>query len=62
MRSSPGMTRPGDPGRIASLTAPAKVNGVKPFACLKAILQAVAAGRPQAKIDDLLPWICKPAS
>lgn len=48
--------------RIASLVATAKVNGVEPFAYLKATLEAVAAGHPQAKIDVLLPWNFKPAS
>ena len=48
--------------RIASLVATVKVNGVDPFAYLKATLEAVAAGHPQAKIDDLLPWNFKPAS
>ncbi|SFO52412.1 Transposase [Paracoccus pantotrophus] len=47
---------------IASLIATAKINGVEPFAYLKATLQAVAAGHPQARIDDLLPWNFKPAS
>lgn len=41
--------------RIASLVATAKVNGVERFAYLKATLEAVAAGHPQAKSDDLLP-------
>lgn len=48
--------------RIASLIATAKVNGVEPFAYLKTILEAVAAGHPQARIDDLLPWNFKPSS
>jgi transposase len=48
--------------RIASLIATAKVNGVEPFAYLKATLEAVAAGHPQAQIDDLLPWNFKLSS
>lgn len=48
--------------RIASLIATAKVNGVEPFAYLKATLEAVAASHPQAKIDDLLPWNFNPSS
>ena len=48
--------------RIASLIATAKINGIEPFAYLKATLQAVAAGHPQARIDDLLPWNFKPSS
>ncbi len=41
--------------RIASLIANAKINSVEPFAYLKATLEGVAAGHPQARIDDLLP-------
>lgn len=48
--------------RIASLIATAKINGIEPFAYLKATLEAVAAGHPQARIDDLLPWNFKPSS
>ncbi|AWX93259.1 hypothetical protein DPM13_09430 [Paracoccus mutanolyticus] len=50
------------PGAHRLTVATAKVNGVEPFAYLKATLDAVAAGHPQAKIDDLLPWNFKPAS
>jgi hypothetical protein len=43
-------------GRIASLIETAKINGIEPFAYLKATLEAIAAGHPQNRIDDLLPW------
>jgi len=43
-------------GRIASLIETAKVNGIEPFAYLKATLEAIAVGHPQNRIDDLLPW------
>ncbi|MEZ5722385.1 MAG: IS66 family transposase [Paracoccaceae bacterium] len=43
-------------GRIASLVETARINGVEPFAYLKATLEAIAAGHPQSRIDDLLPW------
>ena len=43
-------------GRIASLIETAKLNGVDPFAYLKATLEAIAAGHPASRIDDLLPW------
>ncbi len=43
-------------GRIASLTQTAKLNGVEPYAWLKATLEAIAAGHPNDRIDDLLPW------
>ncbi len=42
--------------RIAYLIATAKINGVEPFAYLKATLEAIAAGHPTSTIDDLLPW------
>ena len=43
-------------GIIASLTETAKINGVEPFAYLKATLQAIARGHPQDRLDELLPW------
>jgi len=43
-------------GRIASLIETAKINGVEPFAYLKATLEAIASGHPKGQIDDLLPW------
>jgi transposase len=49
-------------GRIASLIATAKMNGIDPFAYLKATLQALANGHPQSRLDDLMPWAFKPAS
>ena len=49
-------------GRIASLIETCKINGVEPFAYLKATLTAIANGHPQSHIDDLLPWNFKPSS
>ncbi|MEM6942783.1 MAG: IS66 family transposase [Pseudomonadota bacterium] len=49
-------------GRIASLIETAKINGVEPFAYLKATLEALANGHPNSRLDDLLPWNFKPAS
>lgn len=43
-------------GRIASLIETCKLNGVEPFAYLKATLQAIASGHPADQIDDLMPW------
>ena len=43
-------------GRIASLIETAKLNGVNPHAWLKATLEAIAAGHPNSRLDDLLPW------
>ncbi len=49
-------------GRVASLIETCKINGVEPFAYLKATLTAIANGHPQNRIDDLLPWNFKPSS
>ena len=43
-------------GRIASLIETAKINGVEPFAYLKATLEAIAVGHPKNRIDGLLSW------
>ena len=48
-------------GRVASLIETAKMNGVEPYAYLKATLEAIAAGHPASKIDELLPWYHSPA-
>ena len=48
--------------RIASLIATAKINGVEPFAYIKATLGAIAAGHPASRIDELLPWNFNPSS
>ncbi|EDM72305.1 probable insertion sequence transposase protein [Roseobacter sp. AzwK-3b] len=49
-------------GRIASLIETCKINGVEPFAYLKATLTAIANGHPQNHIEYLLPWNFKPSS
>lgn len=49
-------------GRIASLIETCKINGVEPFAYLKATLTAIANGHSQNHIEDLLPWNFKPSS
>ena len=43
-------------GRIASLIETCKMNGVEPYAWLESTLEKIAAGHPQSKIDELLPW------
>ena len=43
-------------GRIASLIETCKLNGVEPYAYLKATLEAIAAGHPASRIDELMPW------
>jgi transposase len=42
--------------RLASLVATCKLNGVEPFAYMKATLEALVAGHRNANIDQLLPW------
>lgn len=49
-------------GRIASLIEICKINSVEPFAYLKSTLEAIAAGHPKNRIDDLLPWNFQPSS
>lgn len=49
-------------GRIASLIETCKINGIEPFAYIKATLTAIAHGHPQSRIDDLLPWNFQPSS
>ena len=47
---------------IASLIETTKLNRVKPYAWLKATLEAIVAGHPNSHIDDLLPLNFKPPS
>jgi hypothetical protein len=42
--------------RIASLIETCKLNGIEPYAYLKATLEAIAAGHPCTRIDELMPW------
>ena len=42
--------------RFASVIETCKLNGVEPYAWLKATLEAIATGHPGADIDALLPW------
>ena len=43
-------------GRIALLIKTAKLNGVNPRTWLMATLEAIAAGHPNSRFDELLPW------
>ena len=47
-------------GRIASLIQTCKMN--EPYAWLKDTLEKIAAGHPNSRIDELLPWNFKPTS
>jgi len=42
--------------RLASLIGTCKLNGVEPFAYMKATLEALAAGHANSEINLLLPW------
>jgi len=46
--------------RAASVVATCKLNGVEPFAWLKATLEAIAKGHPQSRIDEIMPWNFRP--
>ena len=48
--------------RIASLIETCKLNSVDPLAYLTATLEAIAAGHPANRIDDLMPWAFSPTS
>lgn len=48
-------------GRIASLIETCKINGIEPFAYLKATLAAIANGHQESRLDDLLPWNFTPS-
>ena len=49
-------------GRIASLIETCKMNGVEPYAWLKDTLEKIAAGHPNSRIEELLPWHFIPPS
>ena len=49
-------------GRIASLIETCKMNGVEPYAWLKSTLEKIAAGHPQSRLHELLPWNFDPPS
>ena len=42
--------------RLASLIGTCKMNGVEPYAYIRTTLERIAAGHPQSRLDDLLPW------
>jgi hypothetical protein len=47
---------------VASLIETCKINGVDPFAYIVATLEAITAGHPKSRIDDLTPWAFAAAS
>ena len=49
-------------GCIASHIETCKMNGVEPYAWLKSTLEKIAAGHPQSRLRELLPWNFDPAS
>ena len=42
--------------RISSLIETCKMNDVEPYAWLKSTLEKIAAGHPQSRIHELVPW------
>ena len=48
--------------RIGSLIETCKMNSVQPYAWLKNTLEKIAAGHPQSRIHELLPWNFDPVS
>jgi hypothetical protein len=38
------------------------LNGVESYAWLKSTLEKIAAGRPQSRVHELLPWACSATS
>jgi transposase len=42
---------------IASLIETSKLNGVDPYAYLAATISAIVNGHPNARLDELLPWV-----
>ncbi len=49
-------------GRVGSLIETCKMNGVEPYVWLKSTLEKIAAGHPQSKIHELLPWNFEPGA
>lgn len=47
---------------VCSLITTAKLNNVEPFAYLRDVLERMSAGHPMSRIDELLPWNCRPTS
>ena len=41
---------------LASIVASCKLNDVNPVAYIAQILEAIIAGHPQSRIEDLMPW------
>ena len=49
-------------GPCSLMIETAKLNGVEPYAYLKATLKAIASGHRASRIDELLPWAFTPDS
>ena len=41
---------------LASIVATCKLNDINPVAYIAETLEAIIAGHPQSKVDDLMPW------
>ena len=47
---------------IYSIIESRKFNNVEPFACITDVMHQIAAGWPNSRIDELMPWAWNPAA
>ena len=47
---------------IYSIIETCKLNGVEPFAYISSVMQRIAEGWPNSRIDELMPWAWSPAT
>jgi transposase len=47
---------------IYSIIETCKLNGVEPFAYISSVMQRIAEGWPNSRIDELMPWAWSPAA
>jgi hypothetical protein len=45
---------------IYSIIETCKLNGVEPFAYISGVMQKIAEGWPNSRIDELMPWAWSP--
>jgi transposase len=47
---------------IYSIIETCKLNGVEPFAYISCVMQKIAEGWPNSRIDELMPWAWRPVA
>jgi len=47
---------------IYSIIETCKLNGVEPFAYISGVMQKIAEGWPNSRIDELMPWVWSPVT